>query len=226
MMVYKEFVKPAQIASCEARMKGSPFTIQDIAKAAEAARVFHSVGLAQNLVRYHRRKGNIVRGLRRTWSWIDRTNDIVVLAAGETIFRAGERTPLVLTRAVTAVADTGSQPPASAAPAAGSILDATAGMRSTTETTGGDEITTAHRLFRSLGRVSLSHLQRRLGVSYNRALGIVEELERRGLVGPEDASGRREVRMASSTPASDREPTAGLHPGVATPPPKPASLAV
>lgn len=42
-------------------------------------------------------------------------------------------------------------------------------------------------------RVSTAFLQRRLQIGYNRALGLVELLEQRGIVSPPDPHGRRKV---------------------------------
>lgn len=46
------------------------------------------------------------------------------------------------------------------------------------------------------GKASTSYIQRRLGIGYNRAAGLIELLERRGIVGPADARGKREVLQA------------------------------
>ncbi|NOZ01713.1 MAG: cell division protein FtsK, partial [Deltaproteobacteria bacterium] len=42
-------------------------------------------------------------------------------------------------------------------------------------------------------RASISYLQRRLKVGYNRAARIMEQVERRGIVGPPDSRGERQV---------------------------------
>ena len=45
-------------------------------------------------------------------------------------------------------------------------------------------------------KASISYLQRRLSIGYNRAADLVERMEREGLVSPPDASGRRRVSPA------------------------------
>lgn len=42
-------------------------------------------------------------------------------------------------------------------------------------------------------RASISFLQRRLKIGYNRSARIMEQLERRGVVGPPDSRGERQV---------------------------------
>jgi len=42
-------------------------------------------------------------------------------------------------------------------------------------------------------KASTSYLQRRLGIGYNRAAGIMDELEAKGVVGPADRVGKREI---------------------------------
>jgi len=44
-------------------------------------------------------------------------------------------------------------------------------------------------------KASVSNLQRRFRIGYNRASRLMEDLENRGIVGPEDGSKPREVRM-------------------------------
>ncbi len=54
------------------------------------------------------------------------------------------------------------------------------------------EIQQAIDVFSEIRRVSASFLQRRLRIGYNRACRIIDEMEQRGLVGPEDSDGARE----------------------------------
>ena len=66
-----------------------------------------------------------------------------------------------------------------------------------------DEDVDAHRdalylraveLIRKTGRVSISYLQRQLGIGYNDAANTMDLLEARGVIGPAtDASGQREI---------------------------------
>jgi S-DNA-T family DNA segregation ATPase FtsK/SpoIIIE len=42
-------------------------------------------------------------------------------------------------------------------------------------------------------KASTSHLQRRLGIGYNRAARVMDELEDRGVVGPQSGSRPREI---------------------------------
>ena len=52
----------------------------------------------------------------------------------------------------------------------------------------------AVELIRKTGRVSISYLQRQLGIGYNDAINTMELLETRGVIGPKkDASGQREI---------------------------------
>ena len=49
-------------------------------------------------------------------------------------------------------------------------------------------------LIRKTGRVSISYLQRQLGIGYNDAINTMELLEPRGVIGPQtDVSGQREI---------------------------------
>ncbi len=54
-------------------------------------------------------------------------------------------------------------------------------------------------------KASISYLQRKLSVGYNRAAGLVERMEHDGLISPPNGSGRRDVLPAapSTPPASD-----------------------
>jgi S-DNA-T family DNA segregation ATPase FtsK/SpoIIIE len=42
-------------------------------------------------------------------------------------------------------------------------------------------------------RASISYIQRRLKVGYNRSARIMEQMERKGIVGPPDSRGERQV---------------------------------
>lgn len=48
-------------------------------------------------------------------------------------------------------------------------------------------------IIRETKKTSISFLQRKLGVGYNRAANIVEELEQRGLIGPDKGQGQRDI---------------------------------
>ena len=54
----------------------------------------------------------------------------------------------------------------------------------------------AKALIRETGRASTSHFQRRLGWGYNRASEVIDELERRGLIGPFKGADARDVFMS------------------------------
>lgn len=61
-------------------------------------------------------------------------------------------------------------------------------------------------------KASASYLQRRLKIGYNRAARLVEEMERRGIVGPPNGSKPRDLihipeRFVSSSGPADREPS-------------------
>lgn len=61
---------------------------------------------------------------------------------------------------------------------------------------GGDELLPdAIDVLRSTKRASTSMLQRRLRIGYNRAARLMEELEERGIVGPENGSSPREIMV-------------------------------
>ena len=47
-------------------------------------------------------------------------------------------------------------------------------------------------------RASTSYLQRKMEIGYNRAAGLMEQLEEAGIVGPADNVGRREILTSSS----------------------------
>ena len=62
--------------------------------------------------------------------------------------------------------------------------------------TDGDELLPgAIDVLRSTKRASTSMLQRRLRIGYNRAARLMEELEERGIVGPENGSSPREIMV-------------------------------
>ena len=52
------------------------------------------------------------------------------------------------------------------------------------------------------GKASTSYIQRRLGIGYNRAAGLIERMEAEGLVSPADAAGRRRVLTHAENEAS------------------------
>lgn len=54
----------------------------------------------------------------------------------------------------------------------------------------------AKTVIRETGRASTSHFQRQLGWGYNRASEVTDELERRGLIGPANGSGPRDIYMS------------------------------
>jgi S-DNA-T family DNA segregation ATPase FtsK/SpoIIIE len=66
--------------------------------------------------------------------------------------------------------------------------------------TDGDELLPdALDVLRSTKRASTSMLQRRLRIGYNRAARLMEELEERGIVGPENGSSPREILVDLDT---------------------------
>jgi S-DNA-T family DNA segregation ATPase FtsK/SpoIIIE len=63
-------------------------------------------------------------------------------------------------------------------------------------TIGADEdelLNEAQDIVLSTGRASISFLQRRLNIGFNRAARIMEQLEERKVVGPQGVRGEREV---------------------------------
>jgi DNA segregation ATPase FtsK/SpoIIIE, S-DNA-T family len=62
-------------------------------------------------------------------------------------------------------------------------------------------------LVRADQKASTSYLQRRLGIGYNRAAGLIERMEQDGLVGPSNGAGKRELLMqrapATTSPTND-----------------------
>ena len=53
----------------------------------------------------------------------------------------------------------------------------------------------AIEIIRSTKRASTSNLQRKLSIGYNRAARIMDELEDRGMVGPDNGSQGREILL-------------------------------
>lgn len=51
-------------------------------------------------------------------------------------------------------------------------------------------------LVRSTGNTGIAHLQRNLVIGYNRAAHMLEMMERQSILGPMQATGRREVLSA------------------------------
>ncbi len=51
-------------------------------------------------------------------------------------------------------------------------------------------------------KASISYLQRKLSIGYNRSAGIVERMEQDGLISPPNASGKREILQPAEPPAS------------------------
>lgn len=60
----------------------------------------------------------------------------------------------------------------------------------------------ALRIVTESRRASISGVQRRLKIGYNRAARLIEEMERAGVVGPLQSNGMREV-LAPPPPSSD-----------------------
>ena len=42
-------------------------------------------------------------------------------------------------------------------------------------------------------KASTSYIQRRMGIGYNRAASLIERMENEGIVGPANATGKREI---------------------------------
>ena len=61
----------------------------------------------------------------------------------------------------------------------------------------------AVRIVTESRKASISYIQRRLKIGYNRAARMVEEMESSGLVGPLESNGSREVLAAPPPPADD-----------------------
>ncbi|MFI4921307.1 MAG: DNA translocase FtsK, partial [Gammaproteobacteria bacterium] len=61
----------------------------------------------------------------------------------------------------------------------------------------------AVRIVTESRRASISGVQRRLKVGYNRAARMIEEMEARGIVGPLQSNGSREVLAAAPPPDGD-----------------------
>ncbi|MDQ0291650.1 FtsK/SpoIIIE family DNA translocase [Oligosphaera ethanolica] len=55
-------------------------------------------------------------------------------------------------------------------------------------------------------RPTISYLQRTMGIGYNKAATLIEELERRGVVGPQIGSGKREILMVAPNAFGDKKP--------------------
>jgi len=86
-------------------------------------------------------------------------------------------------------------------------------------------------------KASTSYIQRRLAIGYNRAAGIIERMEAEGMIGPADATGRRDVLLPLPDDADNADPssphdryqpaprrqTARVAGGRATPPALPGS---
>ncbi|MBO7741592.1 MAG: DUF87 domain-containing protein, partial [Victivallales bacterium] len=58
---------------------------------------------------------------------------------------------------------------------------------------GDDRIAQALEIIRASKRATISHLQRRMGIGYNKAADLVDELESLGYLGPQPPSGTREI---------------------------------
>ena len=51
------------------------------------------------------------------------------------------------------------------------------------------------------GKPSISYLQRRLSIGYNRAASLIERMEREGVIGPAADGGRRQILLGLQAPA-------------------------
>ena len=58
---------------------------------------------------------------------------------------------------------------------------------------GGDLLAEAKKAMKLDGKTSISNLQRRLGIGYNKAAVLVEELEKQGFLSAPNAKGTREI---------------------------------
>ncbi|MBL0848745.1 MAG: DNA translocase FtsK [Candidatus Liberibacter ctenarytainae] len=47
-------------------------------------------------------------------------------------------------------------------------------------------------------KASISYIQRRLGIGYNRAASIIESMEEKGVIGPASSTGKREILLSST----------------------------
>lgn len=64
---------------------------------------------------------------------------------------------------------------------------------------GDDLLTQAEDIVRQTGRASISTVQRHLRIGYNRAVDLMNQLEAKGVVGPQSANGARELLKAATT---------------------------
>ncbi|MBB3313663.1 DNA segregation ATPase FtsK/SpoIIIE-like protein [Rhizobium sp. BK196] len=61
---------------------------------------------------------------------------------------------------------------------------------------------------RQSGKASTSFIQRTLSIGYNRAASLIERMEKEGVVGPADTSGKREILVAPLDPTlPDADPS-------------------
>lgn len=82
-----------------------------------------------------------------------------------------------------------------------------------------DMLAQAEEIVRQTGRGSISAVQRHLRIGYNRAARLMEQLEAKGVVGPVDAQGARELLKAAPTLVDERAHAAATSPtnGLAEP---------